>query len=200
MKIGNIDMEEWLNSDRWKVVIHKCRAPETGYWGEVPALPYSYAHGETFEECRANVIEAAKGHLGIYIRSAIECLRDRKAESGDLNEHRIWWMPVALSVLTIYWIIYFWYRDFSFYQGWSFWWRVVMDFFFAGLGFVLYAFNGISRRISAQDCLKKVRARIIIFWFVCMLALVFFGSFMPGKLVKSNMRPSGCDPGEWSRP
>jgi predicted RNase H-like HicB family nuclease len=65
-------MAEWLKGDGWKIVIHKCRAPETGYWGEVPAMPGCASQGETPEECRANVIDAARGCLECYLESALE--------------------------------------------------------------------------------------------------------------------------------
>lgn len=40
------------------VIIHKCDAPETGYWAEVPALPGCVTQGETLDEVRAMVREA----------------------------------------------------------------------------------------------------------------------------------------------
>ena len=67
-------MGEWLNGDGWKIVIHKCRAPEKGYWGEVPAMPGCASQGATREECRANVIEAAMGCLESYLEFAMQKL------------------------------------------------------------------------------------------------------------------------------
>ena len=63
-----------MNSDGWKVVIHKCRAPETGYWGEVPAMPGCASQGATREECRANVLEAAAGCFESYLEFAMRKL------------------------------------------------------------------------------------------------------------------------------
>ena len=41
-----------------KAIIHE--AEEGGYWAEVPDLPGCYTQGETLEETRANVLEAAQ--------------------------------------------------------------------------------------------------------------------------------------------
>ena len=67
-------MGELLNSEGWRVVIHKCKAPETGYWGEVPAMPGCASPGATREECRANVLEAAAGCLEAYLEFAMKKL------------------------------------------------------------------------------------------------------------------------------
>ncbi len=40
-------MGDLLNSEGWRIVIHKCKAPETGYWGEVPAMPGCASQGGT---------------------------------------------------------------------------------------------------------------------------------------------------------
>lgn len=57
------------NIDGIRVVVHA--APEGGYWGEVPALPGCVSEGETVEECRANVIEAAQGCIVAQIKWAL---------------------------------------------------------------------------------------------------------------------------------
>ncbi len=44
-----------------KVVIH--RAAEGGYWAEIPAIPGCATQGETLEEVRRNIAEAAAGCL-----------------------------------------------------------------------------------------------------------------------------------------
>ena len=41
-----------------QAIIHKCRAPETGYWAEVPSLPGCVTQGETLEEVRAMIQDA----------------------------------------------------------------------------------------------------------------------------------------------
>lgn len=46
-----------------KILIHT--AEEGGYWAEVPALPGCYSEGETLEEVRANIREAATGWLAV---------------------------------------------------------------------------------------------------------------------------------------
>lgn len=46
-----------------KAVIHKCRAPETGYWAEVPSLPGCVTQGETLEEVREMISDAVRGWL-----------------------------------------------------------------------------------------------------------------------------------------
>lgn len=46
-----------------KVVIHKCEAPETGYWAEAPSLPGCVSEGETLDECRAMIRDAVEGWL-----------------------------------------------------------------------------------------------------------------------------------------
>ena len=65
-------MRELFQGPKWRIVIHKCKAPETGYWGEVPAMPGCVSEGETEEECRANVLDAARGCLECYIEAALE--------------------------------------------------------------------------------------------------------------------------------
>lgn len=46
-----------------QAIIHKCEAPETGYWAEVPALPGCVTQGETLEEVRAMIQDAVSGWL-----------------------------------------------------------------------------------------------------------------------------------------
>ena len=72
-------MSEWLNIDGWRIVIHKCPAPEVGYWGEVPARPGCASQGLTRAECRANVLEAATGCLESYLEFAMQKLGAKRA-------------------------------------------------------------------------------------------------------------------------
>lgn len=58
------------NASGWTVEIHP--AKEGGYWGEVPAMPGCSSFGRTREECRANVIEAARGCLEVYSEEAMQ--------------------------------------------------------------------------------------------------------------------------------
>jgi predicted RNase H-like HicB family nuclease len=46
-----------------KILVHA--AEEGGYWAEVPALPGCFSEGETLEEVRANIREAAEGWLTV---------------------------------------------------------------------------------------------------------------------------------------
>ncbi len=45
------------------VIVHE--AEEGGYWAEVPAIPGSATHGETFEELLQNLYEAVEGCLSV---------------------------------------------------------------------------------------------------------------------------------------
>ena len=70
-------MAELINQQNWQIVVHE--AEEGGYWGEVPAMPGCVSEGETVEECRANVMEAARGCLTAYIKMAMEKLAAGRA-------------------------------------------------------------------------------------------------------------------------
>ena len=67
-------MGDLLNGEGWRIVIHKCKAPETGYWGEVPAMPGCASQGATRAQCRANVLEAAYGCFEAYLEFAMRKL------------------------------------------------------------------------------------------------------------------------------
>ena len=54
-------MAELFSKGDWRVVVHE--AEEGGYWSEIPAIPGCASDGETIEEAKANVIEAAQGVL-----------------------------------------------------------------------------------------------------------------------------------------
>ena len=54
-------MAELFGKGDWRVVVHE--AEEGGYWSEIPDIPGCASDGETIEEARANVIEAAQGVL-----------------------------------------------------------------------------------------------------------------------------------------
>ena len=78
-------MAEWLNGEGWRIVIHKCKSPETGYWGEVPAMPGCASQGKTRAECRANVLEAAMGCFEAYCEFAMKKLGAGAAIWHNLN-------------------------------------------------------------------------------------------------------------------
>lgn len=65
-------MAELINDQNLRIVIHE--AEEGGYWGEVPALPGCVSEGETVDECRANVLDAAKGCIECYLGMAMKKL------------------------------------------------------------------------------------------------------------------------------
>lgn len=46
-----------------QAIIHKCKAPETGYWAEVPSLPGCVTQGETLEEIRVMIQDATRAWL-----------------------------------------------------------------------------------------------------------------------------------------
>lgn len=79
-------MNEWLNSDGWRIVIHKRPAPEVGYWGEVPAMPGCVSQGRTRAECRANVLEAATGCMESYLEFAMQKLGAKRAPLADRHD------------------------------------------------------------------------------------------------------------------
>lgn len=70
-------MAELFNRQDFRIVVHE--AEEGGYWGEVPAMPGCVSEGETVEECKANVLEAARGCLKAYLGMAIERLSSARA-------------------------------------------------------------------------------------------------------------------------
>lgn len=57
-----------------RVVIHE--AQEGGYWAEVPALPGCVSQGESLDEVRQNIREAAEGWLAVADES-------RQVETND---------------------------------------------------------------------------------------------------------------------
>ena len=52
-------------------VIHETESDEEGYWAEIPAMPGCVSEGDTLEEMKANIREAAEGWL--------EVTRDKRA-------------------------------------------------------------------------------------------------------------------------
>jgi predicted RNase H-like HicB family nuclease len=48
---------------KYAVIIHE--DPESGFWGEVPALPGCYSQGETVDELKDNIREAIAGVLEV---------------------------------------------------------------------------------------------------------------------------------------
>jgi predicted RNase H-like HicB family nuclease len=50
-----------------KVIVHQ--AEEGGFWAEVPAIPGCVSQGETLEELKKNIQEAAEGCLSVDLKS-----------------------------------------------------------------------------------------------------------------------------------
>lgn len=65
-----------------KAVLHP--AEEGGYWAEVPALPGCVSEGETLEEVRDNIREAAEGWLEVAEERAV-ATAEQEAESQVLE-------------------------------------------------------------------------------------------------------------------
>lgn len=58
-----------------QAIIHKCSAPETGYWAEVPSLPGCVTQGETLEEVRSMIADA----VNAWLQSAWDlAMKDRR--------------------------------------------------------------------------------------------------------------------------
>ncbi len=63
--------------DFYKPVFHKCEPPETGYWVEIPEFPGCVSNGETLEEAREMIEEAAEG----WVLTTLEQSTDWKTTS-----------------------------------------------------------------------------------------------------------------------
>ena len=68
-----------------QAIIHKCEAPETGYWAEVPALPGCVTQGETLEEVRAMIQDAVSAWLSAAWDLAMKGRKPRLAKT-DIME------------------------------------------------------------------------------------------------------------------
>lgn len=68
-----------------QAIIHKCKAPETGYWAEVPALPGCVTQGETLDEVRAMIQDAVNGWLSAAWTIAMRGRRPKLAKT-DIME------------------------------------------------------------------------------------------------------------------
>ncbi len=61
----------------YKPAFHKCEDPETGYWVEIPEFPGCVSEGETLEEAREMIEEAAEG----WLLCTLEASADSKSTS-----------------------------------------------------------------------------------------------------------------------
>lgn len=68
---------------KMKIIVHP--AEEGGFWAEVPALPGCYSQGETMDELRANIREAAEGWLAV---AADRALAEEQAEGEDAEAEK----------------------------------------------------------------------------------------------------------------
>lgn len=68
-----------------QAIIHKCEAPETGYWAEVPSLPGCVTQGETLDEVRAMIRDAVNGWFEAAWALAMRGRR-RKLAKTDIME------------------------------------------------------------------------------------------------------------------
>ena len=59
-------------------VIHEGEPDEGGYWAEIPAMPGCVSEGDTLEEMKANIREAAEGWL--------EATRDQQTRDQQERE------------------------------------------------------------------------------------------------------------------
>ena len=53
--------------DNLDIVVHE--TDEGGYWAEIPAMPGCITEGDTLEETKANIREAAESVVGSFARS-----------------------------------------------------------------------------------------------------------------------------------
>ena len=80
---------------KYTAIIHE--AEEGGYWAEVPELPGCYTQGETLDETKANVLEAAQCWLEAQIAPSFDysirplrrpCLSPRQSMPRRAARHR----------------------------------------------------------------------------------------------------------------
>lgn len=76
----------WYNMNNMiQAIIHKCKAPETGYWAEVPSLPGCVTQGETLEEIRVMIQDATRAWLEAAWELSMRGRRRRLAKT-DIME------------------------------------------------------------------------------------------------------------------
>jgi len=55
-----------------EIKIRKCKAPETGYWAEIPSMPGCITCADTLDELQKNIVEAAQCWIGMEASIAFE--------------------------------------------------------------------------------------------------------------------------------
>lgn len=67
-----------------KINIHKCEAPETGYWAEIPAMPGCITYADTLVDLKKNIIEAAQCWISMETEIALDAAKT-DVVSGELQ-------------------------------------------------------------------------------------------------------------------
>jgi len=67
-----------------KINIHKCEAPETGYWAEIPAMPGCITCADTLDDLKKNLIEAAQCWIGMETQIALDAAQS-KSSVGEMQ-------------------------------------------------------------------------------------------------------------------
>jgi len=67
-----------------KINIHKCEAPEIGYWAEIPAMPGCITCADTIADLRKNIVEAAQCWIAMETNIALDKAKVGSA-SGELQ-------------------------------------------------------------------------------------------------------------------
>jgi len=65
-----------------KISIHKCEAPEVGYWAEIPAMPGCVTCADTLDELGKNLVEAAQCWIGMETQIALDAVREHESVCG----------------------------------------------------------------------------------------------------------------------
>ena len=68
-----------------QAIIHKCAAPETGYWAEVPSLPGCVTEGETLDEVRMMIRDAVSAWFASAWDIAMSSRKNPLEESARLE-------------------------------------------------------------------------------------------------------------------
>ena len=75
--------------DGLKAIIHKCNAPETGYWAEVPSLPGCVTQGETLEESGAVIYPYKVREGNVFVLGDNRMVSMDSRRFGEVNLHQI---------------------------------------------------------------------------------------------------------------
>jgi len=67
-----------------KINIHKCEAPEIGYWAEIPAMPGCITCADTIDDLKKNIVEAAQCWIAMETKIALDKAKVESV-SGELQ-------------------------------------------------------------------------------------------------------------------